>query len=398
MVRLAGEVPPGISAARLDSEYARLCRQVAPRHGCGRSAVRVVFYREGEQPLIAARLPEWGGGGAIALRYDLETIVVHELVHCAILRAARDVDIPRWFHEGVAMTLAGQISFEEQVALSHAVLAGRLLPLSSIDSVNLLSPAGAALAYSQSHAAVLFLVDKYGIDVIGLIVEAAAETGHFDKGVMEALGLTPDELALLLANAIRQRYGLAFIFGDLAYVWLMVLAVAVVAFFAVRRRKRKRKAAMEREESACREVPAVEPPLAAAPPLPAPGPAEEVPPLPLATEEAADIVAEWAQTWRLHPEDPESVLMAAWLYGECLLPRRPSPVLRVAVEFDALEDDDDEEVTFERLRPVWLDSLVETLGELRPAFAGVEIAPCYSDDDRFFEQLEREGLLVYERE
>jgi len=411
MVRLAGDIPPGISVERLDNEYSVLCRRVAPRHGCGRSAVRVVFYREREQPLIAGRLPEWGGGGAIgpdtavvavdkpfAVRYDLERVVVHELVHCALLRAARGVDLPRWFHEGVAMTLAGEISFDEQVALSRAVLAGRLLSLPSVDSVNMLSPAGAELAYSQSHAAVLFLVDKYGIDVISAIVEASVETGHFDDGIREALGFTPEELALVLRDGIRGHYGLAFIFGDLAWIWLIVLAVAVLAFFAVRRRNRQRKAAMEREESARREVPPPEPEPPASPPAPAPGPADDFPPLPVETEEAADLVAEWAQTWRLHPEDPESVLVAAWLFGECLLPGRHKPVLRVALEFDPLDDDDDEDVTFERLRPVWLDSLNETLAELRQSFAGVEIVPCYSDDDAFFGQLERDGLLVYERD
>ncbi len=266
MVRLTGDVPPGISEQRLSAQYRRVCRQVAPRHGCGRSAVRVVFYREETQPRLAMQIPEWGGGGAtgpdtvivplgkpFVVERDLEQVVLHELVHCAIIRAARGVHVPRWFHEGVAMTLAGQIDMEEKVALARAALLNNLLPFERVDQVNAVSRESALLAYSQSHAAVLFLVEKYGIETIGLIIDAAAAEGSFDAAVGTTLGLSPPELHALLARAIRERYGLAYVLGDLMYVWILIFALAVVAFFVVRHRRARRKQQMERDEQQERE-------------------------------------------------------------------------------------------------------------------------------------------------
>jgi hypothetical protein len=261
MVRLSGQVPPGIDAKRLSAQYTRVCRQVSPRRGCGLSAVKVVFYRQSEQPLLAAQLPEWGAGGAtgpdtvivpldrpFVVQRNLEQVVEHELVHCAIIRAARGAAIPRWFHEGVAMTLSGEIDMEEKMALARSALFNRLLPFESIDQVNAKSREGALLAYSQSHAAVLFLVEKYGIDVVGMLVESSAANGSFEAGVFATLGQTLPELHALLVTGVRDRYGLAYVLGDLMYVWIVIIVLATVAFFVVNYRRMLRKRQMEADE------------------------------------------------------------------------------------------------------------------------------------------------------
>lgn len=420
MVRLYGDIPAGMDARYLEEQFTRVCRQVAPHSGCGREPVRVLFYRAASQPRLSLRLPEWGGGGALSpdsviipvdkpfvLNYELPRVVVHELVHCALMRSVGDVYVPRWFHEGAAVTLAGEISFEEALALSYAVLLNRLPVLESIDTVNAISREAAALAYSYSHAIVLFMVDKWGIDVVGAIAEQTRENGSFEQGLFAALGLTTPELTVLANESIRKHYGLPYVLGDLGYIWAVVLCVAVVAFFAVRHRNRRRKAAMEREESASAaqgqpaDTTVSTTPTTAQSPGPALGDVTQpVAPLPPETNEAAERAFGWAQTWRARPEDPTPCIVAVWFYGDCLLATRPkSAPLMVAVEFEPPEeDDDDEELTFERFGPLWQDSLRETLGSLLESYGGLRVVPCYADDDAFFHALEREGLLVYELE
>jgi hypothetical protein len=416
MIRLEGQVPADIDARYLESQFGRICHQVAPRYGCGREPLRVIFYSAQQRPELAGRLPEWGGGGAIngdtaivaidkpfVLNYDLARIAVHEIVHCALMRVAGTVEIPRWFHEGVAMTLAGEISFEEQVALSYAVLLQRIPGLASIETVNAHSRESATVSYSLSHAIALFMVDKWGIDAIGAIVDAAVSRSSFEMGLQDATGLTMPEFELLVTQYVRSRYGLAFVLGDLAYMWIIVLVVAIVAFFAVRHRNRKRKAEMEVEETARRSG-RHDTPVGSTPPPPpslcAPQPdPQQFPPLPPETEDAADLVAEWAQTWRYDPESAADYILAVWFQGDCLRANRPAGApLQVVVEFDPHDDDDDEELSFERFAPLWHDSLRETLGELLDRFGGLRVVPCYSDDDALFAALEREGLLVFERE
>ena len=68
----------------------------------------------------------------------------------------RYVNIPRWFHEGMAMALSGEIDSDAPVTLSKAVLSRKLLPLDSIKYVNRFKRDKAHLAYCQSHFAVQF--------------------------------------------------------------------------------------------------------------------------------------------------------------------------------------------------------------------------------------------------
>jgi len=77
------------------------------------------------KPFLPARM---GGGGAIGrdlivvpidfkpfLEQSFFQITVHELVHIVLGRGYPGLAIPRWFHEGVAMTLAGELTLQENV-------------------------------------------------------------------------------------------------------------------------------------------------------------------------------------------------------------------------------------------------------------------------------------------
>jgi hypothetical protein len=258
---LQGRVPSSITADFLAPAYSRILRSVSPPGAVDTAPITIIYYGRSDERKLGVRLPEWGGGGAIgrdtviipvdkSLVADmaLDRVTLHELVHIALERQYGRLRLPRWLHEGMAMTLSGELSFEEQAALSRAVFAHRLLPLDSIERVNRFDAYGAALAYSQSHLAVSFIIETWGMDALPELLAAVRKTGAFDAALMAVFGLTPQEFERLVNDHITARYRYLFLIGDTWLYWLPGALLVVVGFIAVRLRNKKRLAQMEIEE------------------------------------------------------------------------------------------------------------------------------------------------------
>jgi hypothetical protein len=258
-----GTVPADLDRAFLSREYRRLDSLLGTQVSPDSTPIVAIYYAERNRPDIAALLPEWGGGGAVgpdtvlvpvdkpfAVERNLTAVTLHEIVHCVIRRRFSSAPVPRWFHEGCAMTLSGEISFEEQALLAREVFIGRLMPLASVDSVNLFPLTRARLAYSQSHASLLFLIDTYGFEAIPEILQAADQTHDFDSGMQRSLGLSQLEFETLAGQYIHRRYGLVFLFGDLYFVWLLILVLAVGGYIVTKVRNRRRARLMALMEAA----------------------------------------------------------------------------------------------------------------------------------------------------
>jgi hypothetical protein len=273
ILHIEGIVPPDVDKAAMNAEYHRIYRLVAPRQRPDPSPLRVVYYSEKSTDNFNGVLPEWGGGGTIGgnlivipttfkpfLDQSFAQVTRHELVHAVLARAYPGLYIPRWFHEGVAMTLSGELSFQEDVIVSKAIFTGARMPFASIDSVNNFGRNRADLAYAKSHLAVLFLVDRYGIESIPDILSTAKRTGTFWEGMHNALALSPSDFDYLVNGDISSRYRFAFIFADYSAFWVAIAFLFLVAAGVALVRKRKKLDQMEREEKLEdeRSVPAAE--------------------------------------------------------------------------------------------------------------------------------------------
>ncbi|MBN1309049.1 MAG: hypothetical protein JXA18_14085 [Chitinispirillaceae bacterium] len=261
-LRIEGYAPRTLDTLMLKSEYARICRQVGLVAVNNTAPLHLIFYRHADGRKTGIRLPEWGGGGAIGgdsivipvdrqsafYRSDMERIILHEMVHIALARAYGRLHIPRWFHEGMAMTLSGELDFEEQLFLSRAIVTRSLVPLDSMERLNQFSRRRAQVAYSQCHFAVGFLLDTYGYDLIPELLRESRKTRRFETACLRVFGLTVQELELLLQKEMASRYRLLFLFADYSSLWFGILALATVAFVATKIRNRRKRERMELEE------------------------------------------------------------------------------------------------------------------------------------------------------
>jgi len=260
---LQGRVPPEITPAFLTGNYERIWKAIAPDRALDTGAITIIYYSKSDEKKLGVRLPEWGGGGAIGrdtiivpvdhfplADMDIGRVTVHELVHIALERAYGRLRLPRWFHEGLAMTLSGELSFDEQLALSRAILTKQLMALDSVERVNRFDAYGAALAYSQSHIAAAYLIDKYGIDGVSELLRAVRSSGRFDSALAAGFGFSPQEFDRMVKGHIIDRYRFIFFFSDTYLFWMLGAFLVVAGFIAVKIRNNRRKKQMEEEELA----------------------------------------------------------------------------------------------------------------------------------------------------
>lgn len=185
----------------------------------------------------ATGMPVWVSGvahsasGEIAIsmhdpdgsRSDLDTLLRHELVHVALHRATGGAELPRWFHEGVAESLANEVDFMRAETLAGAVF-GRGVP--SLDRLELEfrgDARQASVAYAAARDLVTWLRyhDRDEAQFRQLLSQLR-NGREFEQAVVDAYGVP-------LADLDQQwRAGL---FGR--FVWFPLLGSGSLPFLLV---------------------------------------------------------------------------------------------------------------------------------------------------------------------
>ncbi|MDD5674352.1 MAG: hypothetical protein PHC61_09320, partial [Chitinivibrionales bacterium] len=142
----------------------------------------------------------------------------------------------------------GELSTAEQVVISRAIFVNGLFSLKAIDSVNSFGAYRAEAAYTQSHLAVLFLIDKYGMSVLPTVLSAGSAAGNFWGGMNAALVLSPKEFELAYKIYLNEKYHFVFIFADGYLFWVGIVVLFLVGLIITLKKNKKRREKLERQE------------------------------------------------------------------------------------------------------------------------------------------------------
>ena len=255
------------SAAQVLDVAASRGRDVARRAGLadlGDVRIYVASSDEEFRALTYGGVPDWGAGcafpdrGVVVLRNPvtapdplrMEDVVVHEIAHVAAGRILGDVRVPRWFHEGIAMTLAGEWRLPDSSTLAAAGASGELIPLGELDRGFPESTAGAMLAYSESFYAVRFLMDEAGSATPAALLSAVTSAGSFDRGLQALSGRTLAEFERDAVASFRGRFGWGMLLSrwNVLFVGLSLLLLTGGALRLARARRQLREWEAEERE------------------------------------------------------------------------------------------------------------------------------------------------------
>lgn len=224
---------------------------------------RVVIHVVSHSGMVAraTEMPVWVSGvahpprGEIAIalhdpdgsRSDLDTLLKHELVHVALFRASGGAKLPRWFHEGVAESVANEVDLMRAETMARAVFGVGVPPVRELEPAfhGDADQAGVAYAAARDFATWLRYHDADGSNFRQVFSQLRMGQG-FETALANAYGETLDELDA------QWRAGL---FGR--FVWFPLLGSGELPFlllgplvgYAWVRRRRQLAAAWARLEA-----------------------------------------------------------------------------------------------------------------------------------------------------
>lgn len=166
---------------------------------------------------------------------SLGELVGHEVAHVLIDRAAGGGEVPRWFHEGLAMVAGGAWGLGDRTRVTLALVLGREESLEAVEAALASDDAGRVeRAYALAGAFVHDLLAGEGPDAGARILAGVAGGLGFEDAFARATGTT-----LARAEALFWRR------SDRWYRWVPVITssltlwagIVLLAVWAYRRRR-----------------------------------------------------------------------------------------------------------------------------------------------------------------
>jgi hypothetical protein len=220
------------------------------------SVIRVVLAPESSD--VARQTSPWIAGFAVAASdtivifpvrspsypHDtLNDVLRHEVAHILIERASAGRPIPRWFNEGLAMSVERNQRFEDQTQLLYQLVFGSRTSLHELDRLFGGNQSDQTRAYALSGAFVRDVLRRHGPGSPAEILMRIRRGAPFDVAFADVTGMTPASAEFDFWERQRVWTTWAPIITSPATLWL---AVTILALFAIRRRRR-RNAEIEQE-------------------------------------------------------------------------------------------------------------------------------------------------------
>ena len=212
-----------------------------------------------EDAAVARQTPSWvagfanGDAGQIVIfpartpsypHDSMESLLHHEVTHVLVSRAAPGADIPRWFHEGLAMALEHTWGLRDRSEVAMAVVSGES-SLATLDADFRGSPASAARAYGVAGAFVRDLIARHGPGLPARLLTSLAAGASFDDAFRAATSTPLADAERLFWRESWWYRVVPFLTSSLV-LWMVIVLLAVSAR---RHRAARRRALRERWEA-----------------------------------------------------------------------------------------------------------------------------------------------------
>lgn len=172
--------------------------------------------------LFPARTPSYPNG-------SLEDVLRHEVAHILISRASAHRPIPRWFNEGLAMSVERGWRFQDYGQLFYQMAVGSRVGLDDLDRMFDRGQTERTRAYAISGMLVRDLLQRHGAAISAQILTRMNDGASFDHAFETSVGMTPPEAE---ADFWQRQYTWGAWLPALTSsttLWLVVTALALLA-------------------------------------------------------------------------------------------------------------------------------------------------------------------------
>ena len=183
---------------------------------------------------------------------SLEAVVRHEVVHLALFTRAGGRPLPRWFHEGTAVSVEEGWGIANQVRLLLATRSHRSLAELERLFRSQTQP-DTHSAYLLASALVSDLRRRHGPAAPGAIAALVGDGVPFDEAFSTVTGDTPEAAAASAWDPYRRWASWMPVLTGGTFLWFGIVVLAVVAFAASLRRRAAQRRRWDEEEERNKE-------------------------------------------------------------------------------------------------------------------------------------------------
>ena len=216
-----------------------------------------------ERADFARRTPRWiagfahGADGTVVLfperspsyPYDsLEDVLQHEIAHVLIVRAAAGDNVPRWFHEGLALAAERPWGLEDRARAAFAI-AMRRVDAPALDRLFEGSESEVSRAYAIAGAWLRDILRRHGPTAPARILREMSTGQRFTDAYARATGETVATSSTTFWRESWWSQAVPF-FTSSIVLWLGVTFLALFAIRTRRARSAARRARWDAEERA----------------------------------------------------------------------------------------------------------------------------------------------------
>jgi hypothetical protein len=166
----------------------------------------------------------------------LGELLRHELAHVLIHRASAGRPLPRWFHEGLAVTVSGTWDLEDRARLTAGLWRMEDPSLAAIERGFYASEQEMQRSYAISRGFLRYLLAEFGAETPERILDRVEAGATFDQAFLAVTGrsLPLAEDAFWRSRRMWSRW-IPFFTSSIA-LWM---TITFLALWAIRRRRRR---------------------------------------------------------------------------------------------------------------------------------------------------------------
>jgi hypothetical protein len=179
----------------------------------------------------------------------LEDVLRHEVAHILIRRASAGRPVPRWFHEGLAMTAEHGRRFQDQTQLFYQLVTGSAADPDELDRLFSGNQTEQTRAYALAGAMMTDLFQRHGSNLARNILSRVARGDSFDVAFAD---VTDKTLSAYESDFwSRQRIWSSWlpVLSSSTVLWLGVTGLALLAIYFRHRKNRRMREQWEKEDA-----------------------------------------------------------------------------------------------------------------------------------------------------
>jgi hypothetical protein len=160
------------------------------------------------------------------------SLLQHEMAHLLLgdAEARHGTRLPRWFQEGIATYVSGEMSLSRLIMLGWAQATGATPDFRELEYTFPSQSSSAGAAYARSYLFIRYLSQRFGEGAVARLVAKSLEMGGINQGVAAAFDVSLAELLAGFDQYARVKATWIPVITSTATIWGLITLLFIITW------------------------------------------------------------------------------------------------------------------------------------------------------------------------